>query len=130
MSREVQLTHPRLRLFRNCILATPSGRAEYSVSTRWNPGFSGRTTTIYALCPSLEESLDEKSAYGFNEYAPPSGRPQPPANSKSVIAEINFRFPYRRHLTVEVPNRQRMGTAAIGPMRRNLQDMFIRNANG
>ncbi|KLO12457.1 hypothetical protein SCHPADRAFT_941212 [Schizopora paradoxa] len=130
MSREVQLTYPRLRLFRNCILTTPSGRAEYSVSTRWNKGFAGRTTTIYALCPSLEESIDEKSAYGFNEYAPLGGSHQPPANVKTVVAEINFRFPYRRHLTVEVPNRQRLGTAAVGPMRRNLQDLFIPNANG
>jgi len=139
MSREVQLTYPRLRLFKNCIFTTPSGRAEYSISTNLNRGCCGRTTKIYALCPPTyaieeEHAIDnEKGASGFNEYigAPVGGkRGGPIANGKSVVAEINFRPPFRRHLTVEVPNRQRMGTAAVGPMRRNMRDLFIRNANG
>ncbi|KLO13095.1 hypothetical protein SCHPADRAFT_904507 [Schizopora paradoxa] len=108
---KVVLTHPRARLFSNCILATPSQRAMYSIASQNKSPFSNQpsSTTIYALSLS-------------------SSQPNTPEQRKRVVATIRWRGSEANAndgLEVEIPNRGRSGTALVGPMRRSLHDILI-----
>ena len=132
---KVVLSHPRSRLFSNCILATPSQRAMYSIASQNRSPFSNQpsSTTIYALSlsssqPNTPEQSEESETSFFDDDSVVNHRDAERALGKRVVATVRWRGSEANAndgLEVEIPNRGRSGTALVGPMRRSLHDILI-----
>lgn len=133
--RPVKLQHPQRGLFSNCLLTTPTFRAEYSIVSRHKFAL-GRLlerlegTTIYALSPSASKpntpAIDTEKETSFFDDRSVTRRDVESATSKRVVANINWQYPFK-NTDIEIPDRGRGQSAVVGPMRRNMDDLMLKS---